>query len=455
MTNIYQMVLDIVLSVGETLILFQMYRAFLNRNTRSNRFFYLGLTGYFIFQLITYILKWPMFSACLYYVIFTFLIACLFFTDTLAIKILVTYLFVVLHYSSKLICTTLFMRLEHTDMPPLPEELVQSPLTQIAAFIFFIVMIWLFIYFRNMRKHNKYTLYSAIIYIAPMGILFVVINQFYIRVAGGMAPFYLDAGAILLFTSFTLFYLIDKTEIIDEASQRNQIAARLLELQENYYKSAEKTQNEVASMRHDLKNHLQCIVSFLEMKQYQEALDYSKDIFATSEHLATTVNFGNNLISILLNNAKAQAAELKIIMQVNAVVPPILPIENVDLCIILGNLLDNAIEACNRMEKDRNRFIQVEILCKKSYLIINISNSYNGEYNMEDSQYLSVKKDQRFCGIGLSNVGTVIEKYDGVMKISNKDRVFTVTAMLSLGGILGRDTGRIAKEPCSFEKDLL
>ena len=90
MTVYYQLLLDTILSCAETLILFQMYRAFLRRNSRPNKYYYLGLFSYFVFQLVTYAGRWPLFSAWTYYLLFTLLLACLFFADALQIKILVT-----------------------------------------------------------------------------------------------------------------------------------------------------------------------------------------------------------------------------------------------------------------------------------------------------------------------------------------------------------------------------
>ena len=156
MTVYYQLLLDTILSCAETLILFQMYRAFLRRNSRPNKYYYLGLFSYFVFQLVTYAGRWPLFSAWTYYLLFTLLLACLFFADALQIKILVTYLFVTLHYSCKLACSTFFMALKHADLPSVPSNLIQSPLSQIAACVVFILFTWLFIYFRSMRRHNKY-----------------------------------------------------------------------------------------------------------------------------------------------------------------------------------------------------------------------------------------------------------------------------------------------------------
>ena len=435
MTVYYQLLLDTILSCAETLILFQMYRAFLRRNSRPNKYYYLGLFSYFVFQLVTYAGRWPLFSAWTYYLLFTLLLACLFFADALQIKILVTYLFVTLHYSCKLACSTFFMALKHADLPSVPSNLIQSPLSQIAACVVFILFTWLFIYFRSMRRHNKYNLYSAITYLAPAGILFIVIHQFYLRTAGQTAPFYLSESGILMCTSFALFYLIDKTEMIDEASERSLMASKLLEHQKDYYKSVEKSQHEVAAMRHDLKNHLHCIASFIELEQYHDALHYIEEIYANSRHLSSTVNIGNNLISILLNDAKERASQNNIRMTVNVMVPPDLPIDNVDLCVILGNLLDNAREACCRMEgNEEDRFIEVEIVFRKSFLIIKVTNSFNGQYILKENRYESVKKDQHFCGIGLSNVRTTVEKYDGEMKVTPNEKEFVVTVMLMLLG---------------------
>ena len=97
--------------------------------------------------------------------------------------------------------------LKHADLPSVPSNLIQSPLSQIAACVVFILFTWLFIYFRSMRRHNKYNLYSAITYLAPAGILFIVIHQFYLRTINQTAPFYLSESGILMCTSFALFYL--------------------------------------------------------------------------------------------------------------------------------------------------------------------------------------------------------------------------------------------------------
>ena len=180
MTGPVKFLLNLFLSFAETLILLWMNHAFLQRNHRT-RGYAAGLLSYFVFQLITYVYEWPMFSAWIYYLLFHMAINLLFFSDPAQIKILVAFLFVTLHYSCKLACSAIFMALQHLELPSNPEMLILSPVSQVAACGMFTWIVWLFISFRNMRKHDKYTLYSVISFLVPISILLIVIQQFQLR----------------------------------------------------------------------------------------------------------------------------------------------------------------------------------------------------------------------------------------------------------------------------------
>ena len=229
-----------------------------------------------------------------------------------------------------------------------------------------------------------------------------------------------------------LFYLVDDYAIINEERQKNMIADKLLTMQSSYYQKVEDSQREITSLRHDLKKHLHSLVVFLKAGQYVEALTYIEQIYESANGMKVPLTGGNSMVNILVNNAQQQAAACSVPLTANIMVPPELPVDNVDLCIILGNLLDNALEACCRMVKGADRFIHTEIRCQKAFLIISISNSYNGQLRMEGNRYESIKIGEQYCGIGLSNVSTVIHKYNGDMKISHNNDVFTVSVMLPL-----------------------
>lgn len=379
-----------VLSVAETLILYWLYSNFLHRNLRPMSQYTVGILIYFIFQWVTYWFNAPLFSMCVFYCAFTMLVSCIFFTDSLRTKVLVAYLFVVLNYACKLLSAVLLRFLHNEPLPSEPNFLIQSPLAQMTACILFFFFTLLFILCRNMRKSNKATLYNAISFLVPSVILFITIQIFHMR--NSVSHFYLEISGILFCSSMFLFYLVDDYAIINEESQKNMIADKLLTMQSSYYQKVEDSQREITSLRHDLKKHLHSLVVFLKAGQYEEALTYIEQIYDSANGMKVPLTGGNSM----------------------------------------GNLLDNALEACCRMGKGANRFIHTEIRCQKAFLIISISNSYNGQLRIEGNRYESIKIGEQYCGIGLSNVSTVIHKYNGDMKISHNNDVFTVSVMLPL-----------------------
>lgn len=418
------------LSAAETVILYSLFKAFLHRSRFSGWVYGTGLFAYFVFQLITYLNDCPLFSTAYYYFGFTVLLAVIFFSDTFAVKMITSYLFVVLNYSCKLVSATVMSKLYHIPLPQVPFELVLIPQSQILACLLFLIFIGLIIAFRNLRLHKKDTLYSIITYTMPTGILLLIMQQFTDSARRQIEFVYLDAAGILFFTALAMFYLIDKTVVIDETKNKNAIIAQLLEMQQNYYKSIEVSQKEIASIRHDIKKHMHSVVYMLEHEEYTSAKDYIEKLYTTANQLSSPIYSGNNMVDIILNQNVNRARELGIKIDMNVMVPADLSIEDTDICIILGNLLDNAMEACMRMDKEYARYITLQIQQKKAYLYICISNSYNGEVKFVNNIYESVKVGERFCGIGISNVKKVVEKYQGEINLSHSDSEFTVKAML-------------------------
>ena len=111
-------------------------------------------------------------------------------------------------------------------------------------------------------------------------------------------------------------------------------------------------------------------------------------------------------------------------------VPPILRINNVDMCILLGNLLDNAVEACSRMSAQTDRFIDVDIRLKGMFLSVDIANSYSGLLNVNGGRYLTTKLKQESHGLGISNVERVVKKYEGRLTFTHDDTTFRAVAIL-------------------------
>ncbi|WP_053984528.1 sensor histidine kinase [Niameybacter massiliensis] len=421
------------LSIAETIILHQLLVSFLNKNTLIFEKYFVGLFGYFIFQMITYFIGCPLFSTAIYYFIFTSIIATIFFMDSTEIKIIASSLFVMLNYSCKIFGVLVATLTHNLTLSILPSQMILNAKAEIIACIFFLICVRIIIYCRHLRLKNNLITYSIIICIFPAAVLFLATRLFLHRLTVFNLTFYFEIGCLLFFTSLALFYLLDKTVVIKESSEKSALMENLMHIQEQYYSKLEDSQKEIASMRHDMKNHLGCIQSMLESDHYDEAKDYITDLYAKSTHLSSPVQSGNVMVDIILNQSLSKMSSHNITCQVNAILPPTLPINNLDLCILLGNLLDNALEACNRMEgSSEERFITLDICTKKEMLYIRVANSFDGIVNVTNNIYHTVKKGQYICGIGLSNIHKVVNKYHGEMDICYTDEIFTVSTLLGL-----------------------
>ena len=425
---------NILLSIAETGILYWLCSRFLHRKEYSAKLFYLAFIFYFLFQLVTYWKSSPLFSMFLFYCFFTILLCIFCYKDSMRIRVLVAYLYVQLNYACKLLSALLVHLLLGEILPSQPGKLVQSPAAQLTACLLFYFFTLFFILCRNIRKLSKNSLYGGISFLIPLLLLFLAIHSFSVRL--NMPLYYLEISGILLGSSTLLFYLIDGYMVIDEESQKNILAGRIMQMQVSYYQKVEDSQKEIVSMRHDIKKHLQSIVSLLQNQQYDEAVNYIETVYESANRMKTPISGGNNMVNILINNAQQRASDENIPFKVNIMVPSKLPIDNTDLCIILGNLLDNALEGNMRIT-DRNieRFIQTDIRIQKAFLFIRISNAFDGKYKINEKHYVSIKTDTKYHGIGLSKVNAVLEKYQGDMKISQKEQTFTVTIIIPLNNL--------------------
>ena len=124
---------------------------------------------------------------------------------------------------------------------------------------------------------------------------------------------------------------------------------------------------------------------------------------------------GNLAVDALVNYKYLLAVQKNIEMQVEICIPEELNVDTADLCIILGNLLDNAIEAAEKCEKEKR--IRLKILYGNRNIRIEIANTFDGEiHRMENGMYMTSKKDAKRHGIGLQSVQKSIDKYKGKLE---------------------------------------
>ena len=193
-----------------------------------------------------------------------------------------------------------------------------------------------------------------------------------------------------------------------------------VEQQVEHYKKINKLTDDLREFRHDYKNHMICLQSLLNNKQYDEALSYVKSI--TNQEILDSNKFfsGNQIADAILTdkNELAQKNNCKIIF--DGSVSDEISVSN--LCTILSNALDNSIEACSKIDSDETQIIDVKCVASELIQIIRISNP-----NLDNNAVTETSKaDRKNHGFGLSNIRRTVERMDGQMIISSPYPTFVL-----------------------------
>lgn len=185
--------------------------------------------------------------------------------------------------------------------------------------------------------------------------------------------------------------------------------------------------------RHDFNNHLSCIDMLLQMENIKKARAYIENLTQNFLQSAGNLKVGNEIAEAVINRKWYLAMKDHICFTVEGSIPEKLAIEQVDLCALLSNSIDNAIEASSKIEKEEDRSISLNFRTFNKYLIIEVDNTTINE-SIEDhvEKLKTTKVDQNHHGIGMTSMMITTEKYNGHMEWKCKDHHFHLTLLLPI-----------------------
>lgn len=203
-----------------------------------------------------------------------------------------------------------------------------------------------------------------------------------------------------------------------------------LQLQKNYYEELEQNQKQIRKFRHDMNNHLSVVGYLLQKGELQKARDYF-DKISVYMQTANRKFCENSVVNALLNAKYNLMTDAKIDGFFHISIDKLLFIDDVSLCTLFANTLDNAIEACQKIEAPDRR--KLELKCRyteNGYFSLELINSKINEIVVQKNQYISDKEDKSAHGIGISSIRDIVEKYEGTLDISYDDTSFKVVILI-------------------------
>lgn len=181
--------------------------------------------------------------------------------------------------------------------------------------------------------------------------------------------------------------------------------------------------------RHDYHNHIQTMKAYLSLGQTERIGVYLNELEQDLTRVDQLVKSGNLMVDAILNSKLSLANERRIRINCKAVVPEKVPVSDIDICVLVGNLMDNAIEACEQIEPEK-RFIRIYMDVVQSQLYLSIMNSAREDPDFNQKNYISEKRGNH--GNGIKRVKLTVDKYDGYLNLKNEPGVFASELMIPM-----------------------
>jgi sensor histidine kinase regulating citrate/malate metabolism len=189
----------------------------------------------------------------------------------------------------------------------------------------------------------------------------------------------------------------------------------------------EKLHENARRLKHDMKNHLLVIASYLNLNEYDEVKNYLSKILDKLNQMYTYIETGNSVLNYIINTKLEYANQNGISVKAEIENIPFQRMGSIDFSSLLCNLLDNAIEASLLIT---NKEIHVSILRKRGYDTILIKNRITESVLKKNPEFESSKPTKDSHGYGIKQIRSIVEKYDGMLEFYEEDSMFCVYVMI-------------------------
>ena len=229
----------------------------------------------------------------------------------------------------------------------------------------------------------------------------------------------------ILYTNCIVFYLFDNVVKYMRKTADEQLLKKQIQLQDRFYKRLESSQTEIREIRHNMKHRLEAIRIQLDEEDYNRAKSDLSSMLTNIE-MQRIVDSGNPQLDAILNLKLSEAQEAGIKVETKVFVASGLHLTFSDMCVLIGNAFDNAIEACQKIGEGK-KSITLEMSSVNQALFLSISNSL-ADVAANDLQ--SSKEDMKNHGFGLTSIRYIAEKYNGTVSIQTTGQTFNLEVVL-------------------------
>ncbi len=384
---------------------------------------------YYVWQLISgYLIEgYPIWCRMVLGILFC-LVTSYYFDGYWLAKVIFSVLLVVLWVLNELLIGSLFLILKI----PIETNILAGSIFSKLLLLLFVKALQLFFYDSTIYGLSwKNSLMFMFLPVGSLVIVYYIFTTGYIIDQPGVVLVAIICILIIIVINIIIFTLYVNLSKNMELENKNMIYEKEFELLDIYIKEKEDAAAEFRKKRHDLKYQMLKLLDLLNYKQYEQL---EKDIVQLAEiepikDIKISVT-GNSVIDAFVNYKYGIARKNKINFNLNIDIPSSLPFADGDLCVILGNLLDNALEANFRSKVD-NPYINLNIKYDRNNIIIIVENSFDGKLKRNNrGEKITLKEDKKNHGIGIKSIKNIVKKYNGYYNVTLDSKVYCVSILL-------------------------
>lgn len=239
------------------------------------------------------------------------------------------------------------------------------------------------------------------------------------------------SSIIILLLNVICFKMFDKIAADAEIKRKNDIYKQSIDIYKREMEEREEHNEKLRRFRHDIKNHLIAIEKLALSKEYVRLRDYIHQLTDEKGVLQVTTISGNALIDGLLADKFDVARKYEIAVEYHIEIPTKLPFDDADLCIIVGNALDNAIDGTKDIEGAKK--IEISMGVKQGNFLLKVKNTFNPElikFDNNGKRLRTSKTDKSNHGMGIGLIEETALKYNGLMEITMNENIFCLSVLL-------------------------
>lgn len=278
----------------------------------------------------------------------------------------------------------------------------------------------------NLKKYGIFVYWGSILAISGL-----IIDCYYIN---GNIYFNLSLALITLLSVYLMILglvnALRMAELYNEytiSSLQLLQAKKQMDMQKEYYNALSEQINEIREVKHDIRHFIGVIKRLTEEEHYDELKHFLNEFDEITETEPLPVFCDNAVANSILGYYFLMAKKSGIQFYCTCSIQKQLSISDSDLCIVMGNAIENAIEACEKLDNQQKRFVSVEARTINNQLLIKIENSYDGCLTLQNGGFVSTKREKSH-GLGMKNIKRIVEANGGFIKTAYDGSLFTLMA---------------------------